>query len=177
MGVEAGMGAAEVVVMGSSILALVAVLGAGGGLMEQVATAGSVAVLVMAVLLMPYSLVALRWHEDDPRIKDTHKDIHRHYGPSLFITTWLTRADFYGMAFVMAVVLARLALRYDVVGEAAPQPAWSLILNLFASLVLLGLLALPTAFLFWTKTQILNIRYTKRNDNSPPIELTGREPK
>lgn len=175
MGMGAGMG----VVMGSSILALVAnsVASDSYDWMKHLASAGSVAVIVMAVLLIPYSFAALRVHEKDPRVKATHRDQRQSYGPSLFITTWMARANLYGMFFVMGIVILRLALRYDAVGETQPQPAWSLVINMFASMILLGLLALPASFLLWVKTQITNTRYTKRNGSSPPIELTGKEPK
>lgn len=183
VGVEAAMESniLALVALASAVASSLASAGADAGVnndwARHLATIGSIAVLVMAVFLIPYSYAALRVHEKDERVVATHRDHGQYYGPSLFITTWMTRANLWGMFFVMAIVLLRLAFRYDTVGEAQPQPAWSLAINMFASMILLGLLALPASFLLWVKTQIMNVRYTKRNDNSPPIESTGKGPR
>lgn len=136
--------------------------------MRQVADIGAVAVIVMALFLIPYSAAALIAYEWHPRIREVHRSKEARFWPSLFITTWMTWANLFGMVFIMGIVLLRLGLQYDQVGESAPQPNWSLALNLGASMILLGLLALPASFLLWVKVQILGLRYEQRNggDNS-----------
>lgn len=162
--------------------ALYSLYGAGphGGLditMQQVADIFSVAVIVAALLIIPYSAAALLVYEritirlpfglgtwrikkGDRRVVRTHRDRNINYGPSLFITTWLTRAFLLGIIFIMAVVLLRAALHFEAIGEElTPQPAWSLTLSFSTSLVILFLFNLPATFLLWVKHRIVNRRY------------------
>lgn len=157
-------------------LRLVAVAVAAGGLLyclfkgevspaELAKTLGAAAIL-MALLIIPYCAAALLAFERDPRVKRTHRNRFDYYGPSLWITTWLTRVYLIVMVLVMAVLLIRIGLHYEDVGEVKPQPIWSLIINFIMAMLLLGALNLPATFLLWVKYQIVNLRYLPREENN-----------
>lgn len=117
------------------------------------------AVIVMAVLLIPYNFYALLYRERDPRIREIHADRGRRYWPSLFILTWLVRLNFSGTLFVIATLILGMLLQYEKIGDVAPQPAWSLMLSMLRSMILLAMISAPAVFLIWLKHEIVKNRY------------------
>lgn len=129
-------------------------------------------------MIMPYCAAALLWKRKDPQIRATYTDIQAFYHPSLWFLTWLTRADLFGLVWIMSTFLLRLALRYEVIDGAPAQPYWSLLLSAIASLILLMLLALPATFLFTVKHWIETDRELGaggRLRNTESAEYTGRD--
>lgn len=116
----------------------------------------SVAVIVMACLIIPYSASALLYKEHHPAIRETHINPHRFYWPSLRYLTQLTKIFLSGMIFIMGITIMRIALQYDAVGNATPQPNWSLALSMITSMILLVLLSSPSIFLIRLKLRIMD---------------------
>lgn len=94
--------------------------------------------------------------DDGTRIQSILRDEDAHYHPSLTRFTSLTKFYIFGMIFVMGVLFLRLALQYDTVVEAAPQPTYSLLLSMASSMVLLAMLSAPVFHLISLKHEILN---------------------
>jgi hypothetical protein len=137
------------------------------------------AVITMAVFLIPVCVFALGygrgilyrvrerlprrikervpWRLDDgTRIQSILRDESAHYHPSLTRFTSLTKFYIFGMIFVMGVLFLRLALQYDTIVEAAPQPTYSLLLSMASSMVLLAMLAAPVFHLISLKHEIIS---------------------
>lgn len=122
---------------------------------EHIAAAISFAVIVAALLSVPYMGAALLWERSRSVIRNTYRNPNAFYHPSLWFLTWLTRINLGGIAFVLSILLIRIGLRYEVVGEVTPQPFWSLALSATASFVVIIIWILPAAFLFTVKRWIL----------------------
>lgn len=121
---------------------------------RYVAEAISIAVIVAALLSIPYMIAALIWERRRPVVRNTYRNPDAFYHPSLWFLTWLTRINIGGIGFVMTVLFIRIALRYEVVGDVTPQPFWSLALSATASLVIVIVWILPATFLFTVKRWI-----------------------
>lgn len=121
---------------------------------RSVAEAISVAVIIAAVLSIPYMVAALIWERSRSVVRNTYRNGEAFYHPSLWFLTWLTRINLAGIIFVLCILFIRIALRYEVVGEVQPQPFWSLALSATASLVIVAVWILPATFLFTVKRWI-----------------------
>lgn len=122
---------------------------------RSIAEVVSVAVIVAALLSIPYMAAALTWQRSRLVIRNTFRNPDAFYHPSLWFLTWLTRVNLSGLMFVLLILFIRIALRYEVIGDVTPQPYWSLALSATASLVIIVIWVLPAAFLFTVKHWIL----------------------
>lgn len=189
-----------VLIVGIALLYALYGSGPHGGLkitLQDIADIFSVASIVAAALIIPYSVGALLKYEritirlpfglgkwnikaGNRRVVRTHRNRRINYGPSLFITTWLTRAFLLGIIIILAVVLLRAALHYEAIGEQlTPQPAWSLTLSFCTSLVILVLFNLPATFLLWVKNCIVENPYLpsrEREDSEAEEDEEGEWP-
>lgn len=167
-------------VVGTALLYVLYGSGPHGGInitLQDIADIFSIASIMAAALIIPYSAGALLKYEritirlpfgwgkwnikaGNRRVVRTHRNRNMNWGPSLFITTWLTRSFMLGMAIILFVVILRSALHYEAIGEElTPQPAWSLALSFSTSLVILLLFNLPATFLLWVKNSIVDHPY------------------
>lgn len=144
--------------------------------MQDIADVFAVAAIMMAALIVPFSIACLlvyeriefsfgRWRyrlkEGDPKIVYVRRNAQAKYFPSLFITTWLTRVNAFVLAYVVAQIALRVLLRYDTIGPPPhDQPAWSYLTSMFSSVLLLAALVLPASFLVWAKQQIREHTWT-----------------
>lgn len=123
--------------------------------MSHLAVILAYAVITMAAFLLPVCIFALKYKEDDPRIRATRQNEAAHYHPSLTRFTQLTRLNIGGMVFVLAVLFIRLAFRYDQIAPTLPpQPTWSVVLSTVSSMVLIVMLAGPVFHLISLKYEI-----------------------
>lgn len=122
----------------------------------------SAMVIVAALLLIPYNVFALLYHESDATIKEIRADPDKRFWPSLYYFTQLTVVSLVGMLFIMGTTLVLLALQAERIGETTAQSAPALFLIMLRSLAILLVLSSPAVFLIRIKLKILNIHPGRR---------------
>lgn len=124
--------------------------------------------LVVSVLIIPYCVIALHAYEKNRKVRFIRRNPNARYWPSLFITTWLTRANGLGIAYIMTAFTIRAYFRFEQIGEVTPQPAWSYLMNMFGTAVILLILMLPATFLLWVKSEIRHLEHDEEREMRTP---------
>lgn len=153
--------------------------------MRDIADTFAVAAVFMAAIIVPLSVVCLlvyerieigfgRWkirlRDGDPKVHYVRSHARSKYWPSLFITTWLTRMNAFVLFYIVAQLAIRVGYRYETIAPPPmPQPAWSYLLSMFGSVLLLAALALPAAFLVWAKQKVREHRWPEIVDEESGV--------
>jgi hypothetical protein len=131
--------------------------------LADIADAFTAIAAVVALLTVPYNLIALIYAEWNPKIRFVRSHGMAYYRPSLNYLTWLDGSMCFGVALLVANFFLRAYLHLDPESALQEQPPWSYILSMFNTTVLLLLFVLPSTMLFHIKRRILE---------SPSVEIS-----
>ena len=110
---------------------------------------------VVALLIVPYSLLALFWKRNHPHIRYACQEATAYYHPSLTYLRWLNWAFILAILYLVSNFALRVYLHLEPAAPAAEQPPWSYALSMFGTCLLLLVFVLPSTFLLTLKAQII----------------------
>lgn len=131
----------------------------GNELWHHISELFSYLAIIVSILIVPYCMMALHAYETNRKVRYVRRHEDAHFWPSLYITTWLTRANAVAITYLVLTLGIRVYFRYEEIGHSLPQPTWSYLLSMFGTVLLLTVLMMPATFHLWVKREIKEASY------------------